>query len=147
MNLFIRVENGVPVDHPILEDNLLMVYNITSINDAFLADHGFARFERADVPVGFELVEHTGYTMHSDGVVRNSFTSRELTQDEKVELWVRRQRNYLLAVSDWTQLADSPLSAEEKQEWKVYRQSLRDLTDTYADVTDPTQIVLPELPQ
>lgn len=146
MNLFIRVVDGVPVDHPILEDNLLMVYNLTSITDTFLADHGFARFERVDVPVGYEFIEHTGYEMGTDGVVRNAFRARELTQEEKVELWIRRQRNYLLALSDWTQLADSPLSDEEKEEWKTYRQELRDLTDTYADVTDPTQIVFPQSP-
>jgi hypothetical protein len=37
------------------------------------------------------------------------------------------QRNRLLAESDWTQLADVPLSAEKKTEWAVYRQALRDV--------------------
>lgn len=39
------------------------------------------------------------------------------------------QRNALLAESDWTQLADVPLSAEQKAAWASYRQELRDLTD------------------
>jgi hypothetical protein len=38
-----------------------------------------------------------------------------------------RARNGLLAVSDWTQLPDVPLSAERKAEWAVYRQALRDI--------------------
>ena len=42
---------------------------------------------------------------------------------------IRYIRNKLLADSDWTQLADSPLSSSKKTEWATYRQSLRDLTD------------------
>jgi hypothetical protein len=34
-----------------------------------------------------------------------------------------------LANSDWTQLADVPLTAEMKAQWATYRQQLRDLTD------------------
>tara|TARA_R100000773_G_scaffold30015_1_gene25728 strand:+ start:1300 stop:1518 length:219 start_codon:yes stop_codon:yes gene_type:complete len=41
---------------------------------------------------------------------------------------LRNYRNKLLAVSDWTVLPDSPLSESKKNEWKTYRQSLRDIT-------------------
>lgn len=37
---------------------------------------------------------------------------------------VREQRNKLLAESDWTQLADSPV---DKAVWATYRQALRDM--------------------
>ncbi len=41
---------------------------------------------------------------------------------------VRRQRDNLLAASDWTQtVADSPLSDKERAAWSKYRQALRDL--------------------
>lgn len=43
---------------------------------------------------------------------------------------VRAERDRLLAVSDWTQVADSPLTTEEMQAWASYRQSLRDLPST-----------------
>ena len=39
------------------------------------------------------------------------------------------RRNALLAQSDWTQLADVPLTAEMKAQWAAYRQQLRDLTE------------------
>ena len=39
---------------------------------------------------------------------------------------MRQERNALLAQSDWTQMADSPLSNSEKAEWATYRQALRD---------------------
>lgn len=44
------------------------------------------------------------------------------------EVAIARQ-NALLAESDWTQLADVPLSAEQKAAWATYRQQLRDITD------------------
>ena len=43
---------------------------------------------------------------------------------------LRRRRNALLRSSDWTQSNDSPLSDSKKNEWKTYRQSLRDITKT-----------------
>jgi len=40
---------------------------------------------------------------------------------------VREQRNDLLAVSDWTQANDSPLTDEAKASWVTYRTALRNL--------------------
>lgn len=40
----------------------------------------------------------------------------------------RSWRNQLLAQSDWTQAADSPLTTEQKAAWATYRQELRDVT-------------------
>ena len=48
-----------------------------------------------------------------------------------VELRIfRAVRNKRLADCDWTILPSSPLSAEKQDEWKVYRQALRDITKT-----------------
>lgn len=41
---------------------------------------------------------------------------------------IRYQRELLLYKSDWTQLADAPLTVEQKEEARVYRQALRDIT-------------------
>jgi hypothetical protein len=38
---------------------------------------------------------------------------------------VRQQRNELLSACDWTQLADSPLDADTKLAWQLYRETLR----------------------
>jgi len=45
----------------------------------------------------------------------------------------RTERNVLLALSDWTQYNDSPLTDEVKTSWATYRQSLRDFPSTIAD--------------
>lgn len=46
-------------------------------------------------------------------------------------------RNQKLIDSDWTQLPDSPLTAEKKTEWATYRQALRDLPGQQADPYNP----------
>lgn len=38
---------------------------------------------------------------------------------------VRAHRAALLAASDWTQLADAPLSTDERADWAAYRAALR----------------------
>jgi hypothetical protein len=38
---------------------------------------------------------------------------------------MRQQRDALLVACDWTQVADVPLTAEQKTAWAAYRQALR----------------------
>lgn len=53
---------------------------------------------------------------------------------------VRSKRNELLSASDWTQLADAPV---DKAAWATYRESLRDITETFAT---PDAVVWPTKP-
>ena len=53
------------------------------------------------------------------------------------------QRRVYLASSDWVMLEDSPYSEKKKQEWKEYRQSLRDMTKNQEITTD---IIWPKMP-
>ena len=55
---------------------------------------------------------------------------------------VRTIRKPLLSDSDWTQLPDAPLTAEQKAAWAKYRQDLRDVTDQ----VDLNNIVWPTPP-
>jgi len=47
---------------------------------------------------------------------------------------IRTQRDRLLAASDFTQVPDSPLTAAKREEWRLYRQALRDLPETANDL-------------
>lgn len=59
---------------------------------------------------------------------------------------LRAERDRLLAESDWTQYADSPLTTEQKTTWATYRTLLRDFPATFIDeeenllltILDPT---------
>ena len=46
---------------------------------------------------------------------------------KKEDIALRNIRNSLLTECDWTLLPSSPLSTEKQNEWKIYRQALRDL--------------------
>lgn len=56
------------------------------------------------------------------------------------------QRTALLYSSDWTQVADAPISDSKKAEWVTYRQALRDVPENNTAVTELTDIVWPTAP-
>lgn len=56
---------------------------------------------------------------------------------------IRSKRDRLILSTDWTQVGDSPLSIEKIEEFKVYRQQLRDLPLTIKNTND---VVWPEKP-
>ena len=49
---------------------------------------------------------------------------------------IRPERERLLSMTDWTVGNDSPLSTEKQDEWKTYRQNLRDLPAAYSKVSE-----------
>lgn len=74
--------------------------------------------------------------------------AEQTAQDESARLprlWeqLRVARNKKLTSCDWTQLSDAPITAEQVEAWRLYRQALRDLPQT---VTDPTQVQWPTPP-
>jgi hypothetical protein len=46
--------------------------------------------------------------------------------------YLRHVRDVLIGLTDWTQATDSPLSEEQRQAWAAYRQSLRDLPESWS---------------
>ena len=66
---------------------------------------------------------------------------REASRDYWKEF--RNKRDFLLSQSDWTQGNDSPLNLQQKQEWVVYRQVLRDLPENTNDPKNPEWPSLP----
>ena len=47
---------------------------------------------------------------------------------------LRQVRDGMLTECDWTRMDDNGLTDEQKAEWATYRQSLRDITDTYSSL-------------
>ena len=74
-----------------------------------------------------------------------SFTEPTLPTNEELLEVIRLERNVLLAQSDWTQFPDvqETFTEEKKQEWIVYRQALRDFTET-CDPANPEWPIKPE---
>jgi hypothetical protein len=71
-------------------------------------------------------------------------TGKELAYAIKAQ-WaeVRSLRTQMLFDSDYTQMNDTTVSESEREQWKIYRQALRDITTQ----PDPFNIVFPTSPK
>ena len=56
---------------------------------------------------------------------------------------VRSQRYGMLSASDWTQIGDASLGDHTAEEWRTYRQALKDIPQNYTRVST---VVWPEDP-
>jgi hypothetical protein len=61
----------------------------------------------------------------------------EATSNTVEDVWkiFRKKRTQLLAMTDWTQLADCAISTEEKKDYRAYRGYLRAVTKLYDNST------------
>ena len=56
---------------------------------------------------------------------------------------IRAERDRRIAATDYTQMPDAPLTAEQRQAFAEYRQALRDIPQ---DHDSPDAVVWPDLP-
>jgi hypothetical protein len=120
----------------ILEKHTLKVCTIYTKNDAI----------EACLKQDFPEEKHMFIDVTDDVTIKNIKVNPDGTiTTDTAYLYgdIRKQRNQLLAASDWTQFRDSPLTIEKQDEWVAYRQFLRDLPIT---VTDPTDVTWPTPP-
>lgn len=83
MELFIRLENGEPFEHPILGDNFRQAFPDVNVDDL---PNWVARFERVEPPTPGEyqkLALHYGWV---DGIVKDVWTFVEMTDEERAEV-------------------------------------------------------------
>jgi hypothetical protein len=58
------------------------------------------------------------------------FSIKQWVEDENLAIaYVLPKRQRLLYASDWTQIPNNPLTAEQQLEWATYRQELRDIPE------------------
>ncbi len=105
---------------------------------------------RNDVPDGYDYIECDDPTegmaidLKTKTLVPAEFELPFVLTDEGKR---KRKRNALLAESDWTQFADSPLTDKKKAEWATYRQALRDLPQEYPNAISNDDIIWPTKPR
>ena len=58
-------------------------------------------------------------------------------------VYIRAWCREVLQNTDWTQVPDSPLSEEEKEKYRVFRQKVRDLPAKYNDDTNIMDVEWP----
>lgn len=116
-----------------------MMYTYTVYN----TDSGEIEYATSGVAHQSEIPLASGFSIIEGSYSANRYLIQSGVAVERVDLILneaRANRNVLLAESDWTQVADSPLSDSKKAEWATYRQALRDLpsTDPIVWPTEPS---------
>lgn len=146
--------NGDPVDGAyVSSDNVFYMLGgtwevtLTEINEKGLAP---VLDSNKVFTNGEGIVETTmgALVNNGDGTFTQEWTETEISAEEKRMRFMERTRFNLLYESDWTQLADAPLSDAIKAEWATYRQALRDLPDgiDWSSVQSSADINWPRVP-
>ena len=68
------------------------------------------------------------FTDNDEGTAAEQQAAYRTSVDNRVAASVRSERDRKLAASDWTVLADSPLTTAKKTTWKTYRTALRNIS-------------------
>lgn len=140
MTMFIKLDNGIPTGHAVIEDNLRLLFpDVFPYNHIFTPSDveplGFGMYEFTQVPTPeypFKAVETTP-AKRDNGIYYQTWIIQEMNDAEKIEATtnkefsVRYERDFILSRSDWTQMPDAPLTDEKRAEWTTYRQELRDV--------------------
>lgn len=136
MTLFIKLENGQPVSHPVVEENFRTLFPNESFAPFFTADNveplGFGIYDYSNQPScgRYEKAVEVTPVRNESGIWKQTWQVVPMTAEEKQKRDdtqaenMRMERNYRLALSDWTQAPDAPV---DKDAWGVYRQALRDV--------------------
>ena len=103
----------------------------------------FIRIEKEDGSIEYVNVnydEMVANTIISESPIPEDIASLSAEQLqvkilESHKNFIRQERDRRLAECDWTQVVDAPLTEEKKNEWKTYRQLLRDLPSTIVDTS------------
>ena len=132
MQLFIRIKDGLPFEHPILEDNFRQVF--PDVDTENLPPE-FARFERVERPgVGlWEVYEGVTYEW-SGGVVKDVHRVRPMSEQE---IQLKKQEldaQFYSEVDEVIAQAEIKLSQaaeSNKVYWVDYIQELKKMTPVY----------------
>jgi len=138
--MFIKLENGEPVGNPLIQENMQYLFPNFNFNQvvtpSMIEPMGYGIYEFSQQPTlerYKKLSEGTPIKNLNNGIYYQNWqivdkTAEECAlEDQQQEESVRRQRNGRLFMTDWTQVADSPLSSEKKLEYQTYRTVLRNV--------------------
>ena len=150
MNLYIRIQNGVTFEHPILEENARQAW--PDLNFDLLPDW-LARFRRyaqpgPDVmPVGVFQRAVCSYTQAEDGAWQDTWMVEDMTAEEQQVLTRQRlaqakESQTVLVESARAAAAVDGIPAETVSAWNTYADAVAAL-----QITDPFTIDWPAPPR
>lgn len=102
MNLYIRLKNGQPFEHPIFEDNFRQAFPQVDLNNLPEWAAKFTRIEQPEIGP-YEAYEGVTYQW-VDGVVADVHAVRQMTSDEKLAKQNEIKANWAISPNwaSWT---------------------------------------------
>lgn len=143
------VENGsVKQSNRPLPNTWANISNFYLLDQESLKKYGWYpyRFVESQKDI-YDVVDGSYFSIEENEVIEYQIVRKKSEQELENDIaneWgnIRARRNIELIESDWTQVIDSPFTDIEKDLWKSYRQSLRDITLQ----TNPFNIIWPIKP-
>lgn len=125
MELFIQIRDGQPYEHPIFGDNFREAFPHIDVNNL---PPEFARFERVPDPeVATTYQVDVASYQWVDGVVKDVWSVREMTQEEKAQKIQKRSDDTCKFVNSCKQTAQTKIDSNTgaaQEAWQTYLQAL-----------------------
>lgn len=148
MNLYIKLENGQPINLPMFEENILQCYPGIDLTNTDL----FAPFIRlpqpsiSDLPrTEFQTLE-TNFILAEDGVsYTDSYFVRDMDETEILHVTDNEIKNIDFTIQSFKDIASKELSDatdQDKSVWQTYIDTLNAFS-----YTDPFTVSLPPIPK
>ena len=144
MELFIKILNGQPFEHPILGDNFRQAFPHIDVNNL---PPDFAKFIRVDEPIVgvYQIADGPTYEWDNN-VVKDVWTIREMTEEEKENKNIILTTTILERIETLKDISRSIINNDENtllvEEFTKYL----NLLDHYK-VLDPSNPQIPILPK
>lgn len=150
--MFIRLENGAPIGHPVNDYNFRTLFpgvsfpKYLTVSDVEPLNFGLYEYSQQPSLAKYEKLVEATPVRSENGIWYQNWhvvemnTEEKLQEDKEKAHMVRQERVFKLASCDWTQLADSPVDGSL---WLTYRQALRDVPSQNGF---PWEVVWPEQP-
>lgn len=148
MNLYIQIQDGKPWQHPLLEDNVLQAWPEIDLNNL---PANLARFRRHQqpvssvLPVGNFQVPVCSYELANDGVYEDTWTVREMDDDER-RVTTKARKNAvaadLAALKELATVRIETTTGDVQTAWQTCLDLLNSL-----DTSDPFNVAWPAIPR
>lgn len=147
--MYLRIVNG-NIEYPYSVEKLAKDLNASianNISDSSLEEFDVYKVIPTPKPNDYTKNITDGTPSLVDGVYKQVWNESPASESEInariIQKWedIREQRNTLLKQTDWVVLVDSPVSGSDLENWKNYRQELRNVTlqENPFNIVWPTQ--------
>lgn len=148
--MYIRIINDT-TQYPYSKEQLSLDLNASipkDITDSSLEEFGVFKVQLMPKPNDYTKNISEGTPALIDGIYQQNWIQTDASDEEInqriIQKWaeIREHRGELLKECDWVVLSDSPITGSQLENWKSYRQGLRDITSQ----TNPFNIIWPTQP-